>query len=208
VFNKWLVTQVRVEDGTGGSPPMTTTYEYGAPAGDPNGDPFPAWHYDTDAYFKDGDLQWTDWRGYNTATVTQGATKTRYRLHRGMHRDRTGTGGGRTVDIKSLDGTVTARDFDWLSGRTLDEVRLAGDGSVLQGLLREHIHAVTVDDDTDPSNEPHPFKAAVWSAEKTQTARTKKDGGGFVPHPQDDDLQRDPALPRHGVRGRPARRHR
>jgi RHS repeat-associated protein len=180
VFHKYLVTQVKVEDGTGGSPAMTTSYAYGAPAGDTTGDAFPAWHYDADAFYKDGDLQWSDWRGYDTVTVTQGTSKTRFRVFRGMHRDRTGTGGERTVDAKSLDGTVTARDFDWLAGETFDEAKLAGDGSVLQGAIHEYTYLVTVDDDGIGGNEPHPFKAAVFSAENKVTNRTKKDGGGFV----------------------------
>jgi RHS repeat-associated protein len=180
VFNKYLVTAVKVEDTTGGSPAMTTTYTYGAQAGDATGDPYPAWHYDADAFYKDGDLQWTEWRGYDTVTVTQGSATTRTRVHRGMHRDRTGTGGERTVDIRTLDGTLTVRDLDWLTGRPLDEAKLAGDGSVLQGTVHEYLSVATVDDDTNGTNEPHPFKAAVWSGEKTTTTRTKRDGGGFV----------------------------
>ncbi|HEX6684766.1 MAG TPA: RHS repeat-associated core domain-containing protein, partial [Candidatus Limnocylindrales bacterium] len=180
VFNKWLVTQVMVQDRTGGSPAMTTGYTYGAAAGDTTGDPYPAWHYDTDAYFKEGDLQWTEWRGYDTVLVTQSSARTRHRVHRGMHRDRTGTGGEKTVDSRSLDGSLVTRDFDWLVGRTLDEVQFAGDGSVIKGAIHEYQTAATVDDDSIAGNEPHPFKAAVWAAEKTVTSRTRKDGGGFI----------------------------
>lgn len=180
VFHKYLVTEVKVEDTTGGSPPMTASYAYGAPAGDTTGDPYPAWHFDADAYYKEGDLQWTDWRGYDTVTVTQVAAKTRYRVHRGMHRDRTGTGGETTADVKSLDGSFTTRDFDWLRGNTLDEAKLASDGSVLEGALHEYTHAVTLDDDAVAGNEPHPFKAAVWVGEAKATTRKKKDGGGFI----------------------------
>jgi RHS repeat-associated protein len=119
VFHKWLVTQVEVEDVTGDSDSIFTTYDYG---------PTPAWHHNDDEFLDIHKKTWSDWRGYNTTRVTTGSgstrSTTRYRTFRGMDGDRMlpipGTN-FKDVVIKSLDETRTFDDNEWLKGRILDE---------------------------------------------------------------------------------------
>ncbi len=176
IFHKWLVTQVRVEDTTGGSPAMTYTYGYGIA-----GDEHPAWHHDADEFVKLSDQSWSDWRGYGTATMTQGSSVTRYRVFRGMHDDRIANSTTtKTVDIHGLDDTtVTARDFNWLAGLTFDEAQLKG-GATERGTLRTYKTLTTVDDDTTGGNEPDSERSANWSGEETATERRRTPEGGFA----------------------------
>src|SRR5690606_5915857 len=78
VFNKWLVTQVTEVDTVTGGTPMTTGYAYQGS---------PAWHFDDDPWYPVADQSWSDWRGYGTTEVTQGISRTKIRVFRGMDGD-------------------------------------------------------------------------------------------------------------------------
>lgn len=180
-FHKWLALEVEDRDGTGGSPTMTTTYTYGdqsAPAGSLEAGA--GWHDDDDQLVPDGQQSWSDWRGYGTVLVTQGTSKTRYRMFRGMHGDDCasspdpicqGAAGERTksVTIASLDDpNRTEADENWLAGRVFDEAQLNG-GVTERGVLRDYVWARRVDLD-DPLEEPY------WVAESETTERRKVPG--------------------------------
>ncbi|MFI9557754.1 RHS repeat domain-containing protein [Nonomuraea endophytica] len=149
VFHKYVVTQIEQRDTTGGSPPMITAYRYGdqVRAGLPNG----AWHHDRDEFVSNGNQTWSEWRGYADVLVSQGPSRTQYRLFRGMNGDRLAGDpfpgpGSRVATTSSLDGTVSgARDENWLAGRVLDQQSLRNDGSIERGTVTGlHTHR-TVD---------------------------------------------------------------
>jgi RHS repeat-associated protein len=174
VFHKWVVTQVKVEDTTTGSRAMTTGYAY-------EGDP--AWHYDTDRFVTTTNQGWEDWRGYGTVLVTQGASRTRYRVFRGMHGDRLSATTTRTVELTSLDdAALKHKDWNWLAGSTFDEAQLSSGSSpvTLVGTVHTYMIATTVDDDTVTGNDPHAEKAAVWTGEQTTTERRRKPDGAYA----------------------------
>src|SRR6185437_10342014 len=74
-FDKYLVSQVEVQDGTTGDPAQLTRYSY---IGNP------AWHYDDNEVLKAKDRTWGQFRGFaqvntlfgNTANTTSGVTVT------------------------------------------------------------------------------------------------------------------------------------
>lgn len=122
IFHKYLVKTV-IDRPVDGGTNVRTDYTY-------EGDP--AWSYVLDAWTGyDASWAWANWRGYATVLVTQGTSKTRMRVFRGMHKDKIlrDAGGGtyelvdRDVSITDLDG----RRYDderTLAGRILQEERL------------------------------------------------------------------------------------
>ncbi|MEV0595686.1 RHS repeat domain-containing protein [Nonomuraea cavernae] len=149
VFHKYVVTQVEQRDTVGGSPAMITSYKYGdqVRAGFPNG----AWHHDRDEFVSNSNQTWSEWRGYADMLVAQAASRTQYRLFRGMNGDRLAGDpfpgpGSRVAKTSSLDGTVTnVNDDDWLAGGVLDQQELRGDGSVEHGTVTGYHVQRTVD---------------------------------------------------------------
>jgi hypothetical protein len=148
LFHKYLVTQVQVVDTTGGSPAMTTSYAYGSDV-DP-ALPNAAWHHDDNDFLPEAFKSWSEWRGYQDVQVTQGTSRTRYKVFTGMKDDLVDTShapsGRRASTISSLDGTVTAiDDDDWLAGHTLDELALRADGTGERGTLHGYTAVRTID---------------------------------------------------------------
>jgi RHS repeat-associated protein len=99
-FHKYVVSQVREGDLTGGAPDVVHAYEYVGGA---------AWHYtDDDGLVKAADKTWSVWRGYATvrirdgdpANTTQTLTETRY--FRGMNGDHLPSG-ARAVSLPAID---------------------------------------------------------------------------------------------------------
>lgn len=112
VFNKWILTQVKVVDDTTDSPDIVTSYTYS------NGG---AWHHNDDPVIDGTPLTtWDQWRGYSTVKATTGSgagrTSVKTRYYRGMHGDKLTTGGTKTVNVVDADGTSTV-DKDILAGK-------------------------------------------------------------------------------------------
>ncbi|MBB5079472.1 RHS repeat-associated core domain-containing protein [Nonomuraea endophytica] len=149
VFHKYVVTQVEQRDPVAGSPPMITTYKYGdaVAAGLPNG----AWHHDRDEFITNSVQTWSEWRGYADVLVSQGASRTQYRVFRGMNADRLAGDpfpgpGSRVARTSSLDGTVVnVSDDNWLAGAILDQQSLRADGTVLTGRVNGYHAQRTLD---------------------------------------------------------------
>lgn len=154
IFHKYLVTRIEERDPLGGGPVKVTGYRYGdqVAAGAPNG----AWHHDRDEFAPNSVQSWSEWRGYADVLITQGDTRTRYRLFRGMNSDRLAGDpfpgpGSRVAMVSSLDGTVTdTADQNWLGGRILDEQVSRADGTVESGVLHGHHSVRSVDVTTSP----------------------------------------------------------
>src|SRR6185437_1942136 len=118
-FNKYVVSEVEVQDGTAGDPAQVTKYSY---IGNP------AWHYDDNEVVKAKDRTWGQFRGYaqvntltgNTANITNGAadsqtlTQTRYFL--GMNGDTSESGGATTGVTVSDSNNVSYTDANALAG--------------------------------------------------------------------------------------------
>jgi RHS repeat-associated protein len=122
-FNKYLVTQVEVQDNTAGDPAQLSTYHY---IGNP------AWHYDDNEVVKAKDRTWGQFRGFaqvstltgNPQNLTNGTadaqtlTKTRY--FQGMDGD-TNSSGGTTSGVTVTDSNgVTYPDSNALAGQQLE----------------------------------------------------------------------------------------
>ncbi len=110
-FHRYVVTQVVVDDRTGGSAQMSTAYEYLGGA---------AWHFDDNDLAKPEHRTWSQWRGYSKVRTitgkpgtTQSVSETLYL--RGMDGDRLPGGGKRDVWVTDSEG-----------GRVEDHDRLAG----------------------------------------------------------------------------------
>ncbi len=122
-FNKYVVKQVEVQDGTAGDPAQLTTYNYIGK---------PAWHYDDNEVVKAKGRTWGQFRGYaevdtltgnpqnltNGTADTQTLTKTRY--FQGMNGDTNSTGGTTSgVTVADSAGTTYA-DANALAGQALE----------------------------------------------------------------------------------------
>jgi RHS repeat-associated protein len=121
-FNKYVVDEVSVEDGTTGDPSQVTEYEY---VGNP------AWHYDDNQLVKAADRTYGQFRGYGTVDVltgnpqndTDGApdvqTLTETTYYQGMDDDTLPGGGTSTASVTdSLGESFT--DSDALAGLPLE----------------------------------------------------------------------------------------
>ncbi len=122
-FDKYVVSQVEVQDGTAGDPAQVTKYSY---VGNP------AWHYDDNEVVKSKDRTWGQFRGFaqvntmfgNTANTTNGVadaqTVTEARYFRGMNGDTNATGGTSSgVTVSDSFGT-TYSDDNALAGQELE----------------------------------------------------------------------------------------
>jgi RHS repeat-associated protein len=176
VFHKYLTTKVREVDPTGGSPTVTTDYTY-------EGDP--ALRYAVDLFMPARAWTWNQWRGYSSVLVTQGDSRTRLRVFRGMHGDSKYAGGEswpatptgtRVVPAlasqadPSLPGQL---DEEWMAGAQLEEQRL-GEGSgppILEATVHRYETRTTA-----PPGWPAGTNYADWIGETdTWTLRRKPD---------------------------------
>jgi RHS repeat-associated protein len=87
-FQKYTVHSVTDQDLTGGSPDVTTTYDYSTAGSSTN----ILWHHDESEAVQLQYRSWSDWRGYSTVTATKGATGgpqtvTKSLYYRGMDGD-------------------------------------------------------------------------------------------------------------------------
>ncbi|WP_203862642.1 RHS repeat domain-containing protein [Plantactinospora mayteni] len=125
VFHKYVVTKIEEVDLVGGSPTMTTSYEYGVD----DLVQYPAWHRDDELLTAPADMDWTDWRGYQTVRVTEGGggadrqTVTESRYFRGMNGDLLGSGAKRTETVKDYSGQTAWPDDPQFAGLMVQEQR-------------------------------------------------------------------------------------
>ncbi len=123
-FHKYVVTQVRAIDRTGGAPDEVTGYEYLGGG---------AWHHDDDdGLTKEKYKTWSQWRGYGKVRVTHGEAPERlsqseFIYFRGMDGDELPDGGTRDVKVTASDGTPVD-DADALQGRAHEEIHYDGPG--------------------------------------------------------------------------------
>lgn len=124
IFQKYVVTKIDQVDLVGGSPTMTTGYGYGVD----QKVPYPAWHRDDELLVDPKDMDWTEWRGYQTVRVTEGGggadrqTVTDTRYFRGMNGDLLATGAARAESVVDYQGKAWPDDPQ-LTGRVLQEQR-------------------------------------------------------------------------------------
>jgi RHS repeat-associated protein len=122
-FNKYVVKQVEVQDGTAGDPAQLSTYNYIGK---------PAWHYDDNEVVKAKDRTWGQFRGYaqvntlagdpqnltNGVADTQSLTENRY--FQGMNGDTNSTG-GTTSGVNASDSAgTTYADANALAAQPLE----------------------------------------------------------------------------------------
>lgn len=155
-WHKFLVTQVIERDLVGGSPDMVHSYDYSTAGSSTTF----LWHHDLAAWATSTPFRsWSDWRGYPTVTVTDGAAgvplrQTRTLYFRGMDGDRTDAGDNtRRVNLTDGLGTVLV-DAGYLAGfvREVDVLDAPG-GTVVERTL------------TDPvaSNTGHRTLTTAWA---------------------------------------------
>ena len=169
-FHKYLTMKVEEADPNGGSPSMVTSYTY---------EDTPAWHHDDDEGSPTADQSWSDWRGYATTTITQGASKDRIRLFRGMNGDRLASGGTRVANAQpfagaGFDSVAAIPDEPWLAGTVLVEAKLGPSNEVLEATHHQYETRVTAQGSADPQD------WAVWAAESAATTNVASAGGGFA----------------------------
>ncbi|MET8155035.1 RHS repeat-associated core domain-containing protein [Sphaerisporangium sp. NPDC005289] len=123
-FHKYVVTQVRAIDRTGGAPDEVTSYEYLGGG---------AWHHDDDdGLTKEKYKTWSQWRGYGKVRVTHGEapeqlSQSETTYFRGMDGDELPGGGTRDVKVTASEGPPLD-DADALQGRVREEIHYDGPG--------------------------------------------------------------------------------
>ncbi|GAA3224403.1 hypothetical protein [Nonomuraea helvata] len=123
-FHKYVVTQVRAIDRTGGAPDEVTGYEYLGGG---------AWHHDDDdGLTKEKYKTWSQWRGYGKVRVVHGEapeqrSQSEYTYFRGMDGDEKSGGGTKDVQVTASEGPPVP-DAEPLQGRVLEEIHYDGPG--------------------------------------------------------------------------------
>ena len=173
-FHRHVVTQVRVNDVTGGADAVVTNYSYGGGG---------AWHYQENALILKKERNWSEWRGFRTVTTSSGdplATGPRSRTvtsyFRGMNGDRASVSGG-TKSVSIPDTKSGSRvDAPALAGLVREAITYAGSDSNTQvvGSLTDYwVHetaAQTID------TEAGLVRRANLVKPTSVTARTVRDG--------------------------------
>ena len=173
LFEKYLVGTVTEKPGQG-SPDMVTRYTYGGNA---------AWAYDPNTFARGDQDQYgfAVWRGYDTITVANGASKSRSRLYRGLHGDYAleqneggnweAVRGARRQDVLTFGGSVKP-DHAALAGQALEEQQLGVvEGQAdqpVESKLNEYEQVVTV---RGASLQPAFAFDATWVGLKSTTTR-------------------------------------
>jgi RHS repeat-associated protein len=178
-FNKYVVKQVEVQDGTTGDPAQFTNYTY---IGNP------AWHYDDNEVVKAKDRTWGQFRGYpqvNTMTgnprnISNGTadvqTLTETRYFQGMNGD-TNSSGGTTSGVKVTDSSgTTYTDADALIGQQLETQTFNGStgAELTDNVTVPAVLSVTA----DRTREGLPDQQASIVRNTTQTTYTDLASGG------------------------------
>jgi RHS repeat-associated protein len=119
-FNKYIITGVTQQDGTGGPPGSNDTIQthYTAVG-------TPAWHHNDNPLTPANQRSWDQWRGYQGMTVTTGTapdpvTKTTYTYFRGMDGDTLTNSGIRHVSITDSRGDPAVVDANQFASMTYE----------------------------------------------------------------------------------------
>lgn len=134
VANKWMVTQAKAHDITGGSPDQVTNYTY---------QDAPAWHHSDDPVLPTSAQTWSDYRGHSKVKATTGSSTSTWLYYRGMDGDKNSDGTTKTVAITTVNN-LTSTDSNWLAGRVREDRQTDTSG----GGLRAMVHGYDVDDTT------------------------------------------------------------
>jgi hypothetical protein len=132
-FHKYVVVQATEEDRTGGQLNTITLYEQVGT---------PAWHYDDDDGLVPTKYKtWSQWRGYATVRVRQGASGGPQSLSetlffRGMDDDKLKSGGRRDVKVTDSQGGVV-EDHWRLQGFAREGLLFNGVGGELVWVQRD-----------------------------------------------------------------------
>ncbi|WP_169501808.1 RHS repeat-associated core domain-containing protein [Kribbella catacumbae] len=125
-FHRHVVTEVRVNDITGGADAVVTNYAYGGGA---------AWHYQENPLIPAKDRNWSDWRGFRTVTTSSGdpfqpgpRSRVVTSYFRGMHGDKLKAGGTKSVSVADTLGGARA-DVPALNGLVREAIAYASDSS-------------------------------------------------------------------------------
>ncbi len=121
-FNKYVVTSVTETDIPGGSATEATSYTYPTDAA--------FWHYDTSATTPTARRTWSQWRGYDQVSVTQGAagdtqSQRVVKYFRGRNGDHLPSG------VRSQSYPVNGTSYpddDWLAGTAYQTTVYNGPG--------------------------------------------------------------------------------
>ncbi len=174
-FHRHVVTQVRVNDVTGGADAVVTNYSYGGGG---------AWHYQENALVPPKQRNWSEWRGFRTVTTSSGdplasgpRSRTVTAYFRGMNGDRASVSGGtKSVSIPDTQGGSRV-DSPALAGLVREAITYAASDSnteVVGSLTDYWVHetaAQTIDTAAGIVRRANLVKPS------TVTARTKRDGG-------------------------------
>jgi RHS repeat-associated protein len=126
-FHTYVVNQVTLDDRVAGGMREVTNYDYLGGG---------AWHYDDSPLIPAEHRTWSQWRGYEKVRVRHGdpvqeperpQSQTDYLFFRGMHGDRSASGGTRTVNVTDSTGASLA-DRGPLAGLLREEISYAGAG--------------------------------------------------------------------------------
>jgi YD repeat-containing protein len=117
MFNKYVV-QTTVDSGPAVATPIQTAYAYDGAA---------AWRRGRNPWANQAKLLWSEWRGYESATVTTGSgpaiRRARYKYFRGLHGDSDGSANGtRVVTSTDFDGANPIADDWWMAGTLRDSI--------------------------------------------------------------------------------------
>ncbi|MFJ4808987.1 polymorphic toxin-type HINT domain-containing protein [Streptomyces longwoodensis] len=179
-FHKYVVASVTQTDLVGGTPDMTTSYEYLGGAGWRKSRP--------DGITEAKYLTWGDWRGYGKVRVTgsQGGVaapnngRTEHTFFRGLDGDTTSTGGTRAETLTDSAGT-TYTDSDHLSGFELETVTYNGafsaDAIVSKSISTPWAHLTgsrKKDWGTGESRYVRPAQTVTYTALEGYTAQSPK----------------------------------
>ncbi|SCL24453.1 polymorphic toxin-type HINT domain-containing protein [Micromonospora inyonensis] len=186
-FHKYVVAEVKEVDRTGAAPNMVTQYDYLDGA---------AWrHAEPDGISKVEDQTWSEWRGYGRVQVIRGdgavmTTKDEFRYFRGMHGDKSPTGGTRSVTVSdSTNASYT--DHDQLVGFQLEGTTFDGPTEVNKTITTPWRYV--------SATESHPWGSKTAAFVNTATTRnfTALAAGGW--------RQTKSSTTFDSVRGRPIR---
>jgi len=137
-FHKYVVSQVSEKDLVGDAVDTVTNYTYGGGA---------AWRYDNNDLTRAKYRTWSDWRGFETVETARGNDTgstiiERKKYLRGMHGNRTASGGSDSVSVSDSKGGTTV-DHDRTNGTVLEQTSYNGGTVVSTTINKPWISAAT-----------------------------------------------------------------
>ena len=134
-FHKYVVASVVEDDTLTDADDVVTKYAYTGGG---------AWAYDDNPLVAADRRSWSVWRGFQNVTVTKGdpvndegkpLSRTDYLYFRGMHADRTASGGAKSVSVKDSNG-VSLLDREPLAGFLREQITYDG-ATVVEGAIND-----------------------------------------------------------------------